>query len=102
MIKNYRATPTLMEGTNDKLFKVLVSDSQQGFSGEEARRFVLDFLLPEMDKDRDAEVKKNRQVKKRPAGANIDKEEKYWKDEIEGSIKDVGLKPAKNSRDLLS
>ena len=69
MIKNFLANPNHLDFVNDKLFKVLVADSTQGFTSDEARRFVLDFLIPEMDKDRDQTVQSNKAVKKRPQGA---------------------------------
>ena len=60
----------------------------------------MDFLIPEIDKDRDEAVKANKALKKRPAGApTIDKEEQFWKGEFESASKEVSLKPTKNSRD---
>ena len=75
MIKNFLANPSHLDTVNDKLFKVLLSEGQQGFSSDEARRFVLDFLIPEIDRDRDQVVAANKAVKKRPAGATIDKDD---------------------------
>ena len=88
-----------LDPCNDKLMKVLVSDSQTGFSSDEARRFILDFLLPEIDRERDENVAAGKIKKERPAGAAIDKEDAYWKGEIENSLKESGLKPTKNSRE---
>ena len=98
MIKNFLANEKLLEGCNDKLMKVLSGD-QTGFSADEARRFVLDFLLPEIDRDRDEKVASKEQRKERPAGAGIDKTGDYWKPEIENSLKDSALKPTKNTRE---
>ena len=63
---------------------------------------MLDFLLPEIDKDRDESVAGGKIKKERPAGAAIDKEDAYWKGEIENSLKEAGLKPTKNSREQLT
>ncbi len=58
----------------------MVTDGQTGFASDDARRFVLEFLVPGIAEDRDEEVKSNRQVKKRPAGiTDIDQEENFWK-----------------------
>lgn len=53
MIKNFLANGSHLDSCNDKLFKVLVAESQQGFTADEARRFVVDFLIPEINRDRD-------------------------------------------------
>ena len=99
-IKTFLARPELLKICNDKLFKVLVADNQSGFTADEGRRFVLDFLIPEINADRDDAVKRNKQVKKRPS--TIDQEDAYWKNEVEGGLKDIGLKPTKNTRDNLT
>ena len=99
MIKNFLETPALVNGLNDKLFKVLVAD-QQGFTADEARRFVQDFLIPAIDADRDDYVAANKTVKKRPPGVpNIDKDDNFWKQEVEAGVKVASLKPTKNTRD---
>ena len=101
MIKNFLKNPKMVDIVMEKLFKVMVADGAQGFTNDEARRFAIDFLLPEIDKDRDEEVKGNRQLKKRPAGINIDRDEQFWKNEIDESMKQANLKPNKNTRDQL-
>lgn len=68
MVRTFLAEPELMDSCCEKLFKVMVTDGQQGFTTDDARRFVQEFLLKEIDVDRDEEVKKNKQDKKRPAG----------------------------------
>ena len=60
MIKNFLKNPKMVDVVMEKLFKVMVADGAQGFTNDEARRFAIDFLLPEIDKDRDEEVKGNR------------------------------------------
>ena len=102
MIKNFLETPAHLNFANEKLFKVLVAD-QQGFTADEARRFVQDFLIPAIDADRDEYVAANKTVKKRPPGApNIDKDDNFWKQEVEAGVKVASLKPTKNTRDQLT
>ena len=60
-------------------------------------------MIPEIDRDRDEQVTGNRQIKKRPQGGPpIDRDGNYWKQEVEAGVKEVGLKPTKNSRDQLT
>ena len=101
MIKNFLAVPGLIDMCCEKLFKVMVTDGQQGFTSDDARRFVLEFLMREILQDRDEEVKQNNQVKKRPAGVDPDKDENFWKTQVEEAIKSSGLKANKNNRDVL-
>ena len=45
----------------------------------------------------------NKTVKKRPAGVpNIDKDDNFWKQEIDAGVKVASLKPTKNTRDQLT
>ena len=101
MIKNFLALPELLEACCEKLFKVMVTDGQQGFTSDDARRFVGEFLMKEILADRDEEVKQNNQVKKRPAGVDPDKDENFWKSQVDEAIKASGLKANKNNRDTL-
>ena len=61
---------------------------------------MLEFLIPEINADRDDAVSKNKLVKKRPS--NIDQEDNFWKGEIDAGLKETGLKPTKNNRDQLN
>ena len=102
MIKNFLAVPELLDSCAEKLSKVMITEGQQGFATDDARRFVLEFLFKAIFDDRDEEVKANRQVKTRPKGVpDADREENFWKQQIEEAIKDTGLKSNKNSRDQL-
>ena len=59
MVRCFLACPELLDFCCEKLFKVMVTDGQQGFTSDDARRFVLEFLMKEIIQDRDEEVKQN-------------------------------------------
>ena len=48
MIRCFLSCPELLEGCCEKLFKVMVTDGQQGFTSDDARRFILEFLMKEI------------------------------------------------------
>ena len=103
MVKAFLAEPALLDGCCEKLFKVMVTEGQQGFTGDDARRFVEQFLLKQIFEDRDEEVKRNRQLKPRPQGVpDIDRDENFWRQQIDESVKDTGVKATKNNREQLN
>ena len=72
----------LQSESYDRLFKVMSENPQNGYSKDEIRRFIVDFLMPEFNKVKPQDAK--------------------WSKETDDIIKDIGIGSQKNKKESVS
>ena len=59
-----------------------------------------EFLIKEIQTDNEKAINVRKTV--RGSQANIDRDDQFWKGEVDAGLKETGLKPTKNNREQLN